>query len=362
MRTRACLLAYTLLAAAPCVAGAQEESVAPTAQVFPRVFPQPTGRNGMEEILQAGDLLAESASFAALLAEPAPTLTMRRMALADPPVARAIELLRIGLAKPIETPMLDAETMALPWGRLRNLGRLVAHEMYVRFADGQTDRAHGCLRDGLNLAIAAQRGPLIAGLVGTAINALVVGAYSRHLDQLSARDCEKVVSIVTAWLDTPDPLADVLRHERAYLINQGSKTLPDTPVHRDAIAVLVRRLDAMADQIRLPPWQRKAPAPLQGEGPAVEVARRLDIAEALVRTTETFQREMGRVQVLGLHAAVRRFRWEFGRLPASLDELKPGRLGVDPFTGGPMRYRVTGKDTYEIAFSDPRPTQPQPSS
>lgn len=361
MGALALAIAMAILAVWPASCTAQDAPSERPSALFPRLYPNPSGLNGMEELIYAGDLLATSSLFGALVADPSPTLSEKRRALADPPVARALELMRAGLAKPIEPPRLDAEMLILPYAHLRNLGRLVGHEIYVRFADGQTPRAHRALRDGLNLATAAQRGPIIAGLVGTAISAQVVRAYSMHLDQLSASDCGAVLTVVNAWLAVPDRLAEVLRGERRFLVDQASLSMPGTPVHRDAITIIAFLLDTMAEQVRRPPWQRKPLPPIEGEGPAVELARSLAPVEALSRAEEAFQREMGRVQVLGLHAAVRRFRWEHDRLPASLDEVKPGRLGVDPFTGGPVRYRLTGRDTYEITVADPRPA-PTPST
>lgn len=50
-----------------------------------------------------------------------------------------------------------------------------------------------------------------------------------------------------------------------------------------------------------------------------------------------------RLQLLAVHAAIRRFRWENDRLPKSLDEMKIAlRLATDPFTAKPLLYKPDG--------------------
>ncbi|MBC7804810.1 MAG: hypothetical protein H7145_01545, partial [Akkermansiaceae bacterium] len=58
-----------------------------------------------------------------------------------------------------------------------------------------------------------------------------------------------------------------------------------------------------------------------------------------------------RFQLLGVHAAIRRFRWANNRLPKTLDEMELApQLVTDPFTTKPLLYKPgnTGSD-YELA-------------
>jgi hypothetical protein len=45
-----------------------------------------------------------------------------------------------------------------------------------------------------------------------------------------------------------------------------------------------------------------------------------------------------RARLLACHAAVLRFRWEYERLPKTLEELRLGPLATDPYSGEPFRY------------------------
>ena len=66
-----------------------------------------------------------------------------------------------------------------------------------------------------------------------------------------------------------------------------------------------------------------------------------------------FTQSRAQVQLLGVHAAIRRFRWEHDRLPDGLADLRLGSLGVDPFTGRSLPYQRTGETTYELYSTGP---------
>ena len=66
-----------------------------------------------------------------------------------------------------------------------------------------------------------------------------------------------------------------------------------------------------------------------------------------------FDAEAARLHLLGVHGAIRRFRWENNRLPSSLSELNLSDLTTDPFTGAPLIYKVTG-DRYELSSAGPK--------
>src|SRR6266511_6158846 len=75
----------------------------PEGPLFPQLFPRPTGQNGYEELVLAIDQLRRSARFKQSQemtgSEGGLTLAFRRRVLADPPVVRALTLVRRGLAK-----------------------------------------------------------------------------------------------------------------------------------------------------------------------------------------------------------------------------------------------------------------------
>ena len=185
--------------------------------VFPKLFPQPTGDNGYEEIVQAGDLVRAS-TLAQAATNTGATLRQRRDALADPEVARALSLLRRGLAKPIRSPRatVTAGTPFPDLAPLRGLARLLAVYQYVALADGRTADAIGALRDGLRLAQTVKGEVLIGGLVGVAVETIVLTRLARHLDQMTARDCDRLVALSREYLAAPDAAINALESERRF--------------------------------------------------------------------------------------------------------------------------------------------------
>jgi hypothetical protein len=57
--------------------------------------------------------------------------------------------------------------------------------------------------------------------------------------------------------------------------------------------------------------------------------------------------------MLGVHAAIRRYRWEYRRLPDSLEQLKLGAVAIDPFTGKPLAYRRVDDRSYTLSSIGP---------
>src|SRR5579871_1281150 len=91
----------------------------PPLTAFQTLFPHPTGNNGYEELVMAGDLLQNNPALDAATATQA-TLAAKRHALADPAVRKALELLKQGLDKPIVSPHPKSGTNA----RYPELGEL----------------------------------------------------------------------------------------------------------------------------------------------------------------------------------------------------------------------------------------------
>src|SRR5689334_3755266 len=101
--TYLCRIGVMLLGAALVVLGGQAcraQTAEETPSVFRQLFPMPTGMNGYEDLVQAGELARDSILLGKA-EEPGATYRMMRDALSDPPVVRALKLLRAGLAKPV---------------------------------------------------------------------------------------------------------------------------------------------------------------------------------------------------------------------------------------------------------------------
>ena len=175
--------------------------------------------NGYEDWVQAGDLIRDNKLVDQAIEVSAP-LTLKRRVLGDPTVQKALSLLREGLNKPAQSPHLmpDEHTLLPELAPFRKLARLMALEMYVRFADGRTDAALDSLQDGLRFGYRTQTNTIISGLVGVAIDAVVLNAFSSHLDQLSEYQCSRVQRIVEEWLDWPSPIAALLNAEKQFAL------------------------------------------------------------------------------------------------------------------------------------------------
>lgn len=370
----------------------------PPGTVLRQLFPKPTGLNGYEDLVLAGEWIRGHKLLDAAQA-PNATLTLKRRALSDPKVARARRLLRQGLSKPIQSPHkeIDVETYFPQYALFRNLARLLAVEQYVLLADGKVGQAIDSLRDGLKLGYLIQSDTLISGLVGIAVDAIVLQRLARHMDQWSARDCERLVALANEWLNQPNPVARVFAAERDMALRMVGKLrsdanavqeitgglddfgLEDDPRARELAkqikenpAVVGQMLDRTTERIRshfdallaslrLPYWERPPMEEARGDSPYDILYEML--IPAMLAAMDRYAQEQATVQLLGVHAAIRRYRWEHDRLPNSLDELKVGRLAIDPFTGQPLVYRRIG-DSYELYSAGPldRGTEEKPPS
>ena len=322
----------------------------PREPAFPRLFPNPTGRNGMEEIYRAGDLIAGNAALGQAMMADA-TLTQKRAALREPNVEQALKLIRIGVAKPMQLPAAAVQSSTPGLAVLRNVARLMGIEQYVLWADGKTSQAIDSMAGLLRLGYAIQQGPLIANMVGMATDAIALGIASKRLQQLSEPDCVKLRRLAETWLQMEDPAIAALQNELT-LMTQKLEPDPD----RQAIAaILSARMQAVIAVLRQPPWGRTMPVVQSGSSPAAVKASALweQMGPAMNRAMEIWTTEIARVQLFGVHATIRRHLWEYGKVPETLDELKLGRLAIDPFTGNPLRYRALSKDTYELSSEGP---------
>ncbi len=211
----------------------------PSLPVYRQVIPNPTGKNGYEELVLAGELLQTSVLYTETDRK-TPALSLKRRVLADRPVVRALALLHQGLAKSVISPRtVYSTTDPFPeFSLFRGLGRLLALQQYVLLADGRSTEALENTRLGLQLGRAVQTDTLVAGLVGTAIGSRAVSATAAHLDQLSARDCDLLLQICTESLSRPSPVEAVLEGERRF----GRQALEETRQKGVGSLVLQRRV------------------------------------------------------------------------------------------------------------------------
>ncbi len=153
--------------------------------------------------------------------------------------------------------------------------------------------------------------------------------------------------------------------ERECALKQLEAQAP--PDIRDEVkAIFNREYDRLAALVRQPAWERPEPEPIRGDSVAERFAAALweTLRPTLVLVQDRWTQEQAQVQLLGVHAAILRYRWENDRLPASLDALHLGSLATDPFTGKSFVYKTTGETTYDLRSEGPldRGKEGQPPS
>ncbi len=353
-----------------------------------QLIPQPTGRNGYEELLAAVDAFRSSRHFQKSQESELPLETKREI-LADRPIVRALALLHQGLEKPIVSPRteLTAQTLLPELTHFRGLARLLALQQYVYLADGRTADALTNAWLGMRFGRAIQVDTAIAGLVGVAIGTVCLTPLSRHLDQLSTRDCNALYQLCLEWLAQPSPQEGIMMGEFRFVKNsmrtlrsealknvpepgkdlglEGEDArllaqLPKTPAEVNSLFDKVdKRLEQefqrVFEQLRRPPWQREKLTPSEGGDLAAQMAGLL--LPAYHQIDNAYLRESARVRMLACHASIRRFRWEYDHLPSSLSDLRLEALAVDPFTGAPFRYQVRGS-RYSLVSAGPASDRP----
>jgi hypothetical protein len=388
------VLAAACLFAEP--AHAQDE---PDKPVFGQVIGQATGRNGYEELVLATDRLLSSRLYRQMRAKlPQVPLEAKRQLLSEKVVADALRLLKQGLAKPVYSPRTDLsfDTLLPEISRFRDLAKLLVAQQYVQLADGRTGEAIDSARMCLVLGHAVQTDTLISGLVGIAITNICINTLGEHLDQLPARDCERLFRICLEALATPDSqsriyaiehatikrvVTDLVNHVKRGDISSVQKTLGADEQQFASISSYIRTLseadldrlmldthgfvdrynERLQGELRKQPWERRADQlEIDEPGPAAAFAKFLIPATNLVN--DRYVQDHARLRLLAVHCAILRYRWEHDRLPATLEVLNVGDLIVDPFTGQRVEYEVRGSRTYTLSSAGPKVDNNNPRS
>jgi len=385
-----------LLVAVPPVRDSTSAAPPPPPARFSTVFPNPSGQNGLEEIVAAADLVRDNAALDAAIA-PDATLTLKRAALRDPNCRQALTLLRAGLAKPMAPPLPENDALApgkiyrdLPL--LRRLGSLLAVEEYVLAADGRISAAINTLEDALRLTDAVRGENVSAALYAHLIDEEATVSLARHMGQWALPDCDRILGLVQTRLTaTPEldkrllerwrrsRLAGVDALEAMPVGAQSAAALnpnheaslqavaeswlalgPDPALRHAAFDSLRQRINASFDRAEaIDPYAPAEPddnkAPSAGPASAfVEAYTRATLNDP-TRLPRSLARMQVALRLLAVQAAIRRYRWEFGRLPLHLEDLRLGDLSTDPYSGSPYRYTVAADGaSYTLASIGPQ--------
>ena len=380
------------------VARAQDAPEPPKPPSFPLLFKTPTGVNGYEDWTRAGDLIQNNKALDALDEDGGVTLTFKRQVLADPQIQQALHLLRQGLNKPVEPPLrLRNEHATYPeYTGLRRLGQLLGLEIYVRLADGNVDGAIVVLDEGLQFGLRTQGDVPLSGLLGLVNQSAVLSAFAGHLDQLSEYQCRRVQRLAEAWLEAPSHAATLLTQHKMDMLHRldNRRTDPDALLnvikaslanpagaegdgldtirpyalqHPEDLADMMHRAaslaakyyDAAIANLSLPVPKRIPPPFPKGDSPECKL-----LAIMMSETSysaNAYDALEAKIRLLGIHAAIHRYRWEYNRLPDTLADLHIGALNTDPFTGEGFLYKRDG-EVYDLSSLGPLPRDIQQHS
>jgi hypothetical protein len=381
MTRRSLLLSPLSLAVQPPV---DDDDEVPSKSLFERLFPNPTGNNGYEDLIRAGEILGKSTAFAPAEQSDA-TLTVRRKASRDPFVRQALDLIRTGVAKPIVSPYPSIDpTRFGEFARFRQLARLLNNEMLVQCADGRTGAAIVRMAQGLTIARTITPHALLGGLVGVAVEAIVLTRLVRHLPQMTPADCDQIVRTIAQHLPLQraafvasldrEPVATeaMLREMFATPLPDpsqeagGEEEDPTDPEPDDglAAALMAARNDPKAQEEAIQTFrkahdQRVAVAKAR----LIDPTKRVEIVPPSTTTlggllsatmlgiyggaTDKFIQGQVNARLLAVHAQIRRYQWEFARLPDALSALDAPDWTGDPCTGQPLLYERK-EDTYTL--------------
>ena len=376
-----CAATFTTCAAA---APQTQQPYDPNMPIFPWLFPSPTNNNGYEEFVRAADLVKNIPEINTALNEP---LEYKRRVLNMSACIKALSILREGVAKQVKSPRptFDENTLFPELAEFRKLGRLMVTEQYVDFADGRVDAAIESLRVGLTFSYQIQTDAFISGLVGIAINSMVIKEFAAHFEQLSIYNCDDILVFARQLLSADSPAGRLIEKEKAQALQLLDKqrgnangllgiladfddsdppALPPNELRTslggspgsvgpiiDAAEARVRALyDQAAANTRLPLSLRVPLNAAKGNTPADTLCRAITADPQNI--IDRYGSDQARIRLLAVHVLIRRYRWDHNALPASLSDLRADDLTIDPFTGTPLVYK-RDVDTYTLSSAGP---------
>jgi hypothetical protein len=268
---------------------------------------------------------------------------------------------------------------------LRDLARLIKIEQYVFLAEGRTTAAIQCLRDALRLGEAVRGETIVSGLTSLSIESLPLYPLCVRKEQWTEADCKRLLEISLNYLAQPDRgiaalegerrsvlagvarlLSDLEKSESSNLVDEPGEgaeaealkqewvTLQQNVTERDRFtAELRQRINSKFDEAIAANPQVYAPAVVQTPDRTLMGMFSNIFLPDLRLVHRRYSNRKTQFQLLGVHASIQRFRWQHNRLPASLSEMQLKELGIDPFSGEQLQYRLTSPDTYTLSSIGP---------
>lgn len=368
---------------------------APDKPLLEQIGVKPTGRNGYEEFLQAGDVLARGmyddlwradqnlmhggeiqASRGSELAKElfAGKNALERRRVLVERFAEATRLLEVAAAKPIFDPRTtnDASTLFPQLRWIRYSAHHLVNVAHIQRANGNDRSSVETLMRGMLILDSVQRGPMICWLMGNVCQLFLLEEMVAALPELSLGAATALEQQAAALEARPPSIASSLEAEYKFIEGSVNQLLGDRGDdfldvffdEESKFSERFRALDSLgkrevADmalrQIRDIRRQREAwvaegpkgwlsppdPLPQPGGSPTAELANQLTegmLAEIKsVMPAAAFQAV--KYRLLRVAGAVIRYRWEQGRLPSTLADAIEEGLARCPISDQPLVYK-----------------------
>lgn len=302
----------------------------------------------------------------------------------------AFNLLQQGYSKSYWWPFskLDKTFGFDELARWRNLARLI--NARIRWAIATQDGMDAVCdwRIGFKMARDIQGDWIILYLVGVAIEGLVHAPIIRELDFFSARECRELARTLIDSECTPDRMGTLVENEMASALQIIDQLLPEWKAYAPDFAALDEYLDGQelepamqqnraslkrqVQQLQKNPTAyrqlrhevrreicrlfqtfadalalqggRYRPMPTKEYDPNTVFGNLLGVTPpALPQIAELYWRTRTRRRLMIAHLLLREYRLREGRYPASIEALNLKELTIDPFSGRPFVYRLTGE-------------------
>ncbi|MCE9557818.1 MAG: hypothetical protein K8R88_02595 [Armatimonadetes bacterium] len=357
--------------------------------LYKTMIKAPTFRNGMEEYLQAADLVrGNRVLFDLMLWDPTTaktTLMANRRAIARESTL-VINMVSAGNLKPafeFRTEPMTADTLFPELAEWKRVCRVMVAAAYGEASMGNPKGASRILAQALIFSRQISGGTLIANLVGVACQSITLAAVQDLQDRLPPEGWAELRGAADKILSQEPRILPGLRGEQAFALNMLAEICknPPEPVQSpdgeslDALSeetnreyimlrgMTVQQRQAYFDrtkkemdtfytqllgQFARPEAEWSVPPEFSTSNPILN-----EFFPVFSQVGVTALRERTSMRLLKLHAAIQTHRWTHNQLPNSLAEIEGlSKLDrTDPLSGKDFVYHSLSPTTYEV-YSD----------
>lgn len=369
-----------------------------------RIVPNPTGRNGYEDYLRAGDMVDPDQwnSYEFWIAQLRRRIANPEMEVASNEVlpegvnpemselaVRKIantrfgglpDVVASGNAKQVWDPRQSVQfgTTYPELGRFKTLAKIASNRAHVEFSEGRSNRAVHDLLDEVVFSRRLAQATMISELVGVAVEAIALAEFDEHLSQLSYDDVVEIEKRTKALLSEPIQAGSVYHKELAAVLSSLDAVIQDPSIvmsddenktYGEALQSLsnedkqklkamvsdtVRQRYAEQEQVLNGPeenWFKAAskqtatpsPTDMSYSNLALVLANGIAGAQTAVQYCHALAKGRIQLRLLYAHARILDYRWRNGTLPRKLADAMDAKAAYDPFAGQPLHYELQGK-------------------